>query len=126
MPENFINYICSNFYLYTFPINTTIYEEGDFGNFFFILTKGVLKVFNKKKIPTNIKPFKCFGESALISNCKREDTITSVQNVNLLVLDGYIYREFLKKIADENYKEKFNFINVLSYFKNLNIYVNLI
>ena len=119
MPENFINYICSNFYLYVFPINTVIYAEGDFGNFFFILIKGALKVFNKKKIPTNIKPFKCFGESALISNCKREDTITSIQIVHLLVLDGYIYREFLKKIADENYKERFNFINSLSYFKNL-------
>jgi hypothetical protein len=34
MPENFINYICSNFYLYVFPINTVIYAEGDFGNFF--------------------------------------------------------------------------------------------
>ena len=119
MPENFINYICSNFYLYIFPINTIIYAEGDFGNFFFILIKGALKVFNKKKIPTNIKPFKCFGESALIENCKREDTITSIQIVHLLVLDGYIYREFLKKIADENYKDRFNFINALSYFKNL-------
>ena len=95
MNEDFISYIISNFYSYDFPQNTTIYEEGDFGNFFFVLSKGVLESFNSKKIPTKIKAWKSFGESSLLNNSKREDTITSIQSVTLLVLDGYIYRECL-------------------------------
>ena len=119
MNQDFISYIISNFYSYDFPQNTTIYEEGDFGNFFFVLSKGVLKSFNSKKIPTKIKAWKCFGESSLLNNTKREDTITSIQSITLLVLDGYIYRECLQRIADEQYKEKFSFLNSLSYFKPL-------
>ena len=119
MNQDFISYIISNFYSYDFPQNTTIYEEGDFGNFFFVLSKGVLNCFNSKKIPTKIKAWKCFGESSLLNNNKREDTITSIQSITLLVLDGYIYRECLQRIADEQYKEKFSFLNSLSYFKPL-------
>ena len=119
MNQDFISYIISNFYSYDFPQNTTIYEEGDFGNFFFVLSKGVLECFNSKKIPTKIKAWKCFGESSLLNNTKREDTITSIQSITLLVLDGYIYRECLQRIADEQYKEKFSFLNSLSYFKPL-------
>ena len=119
MNEDFISYIISNFYSYDFPQNTTIYEEGDFGNFFFFLLKGVLESFNSKKIPTKIKAWKSFGESSLLNNSKREDTITSIQSVTLLVLDGYIYRECLQRIADDQYKDKFIFLNSLSYFKPL-------
>ena len=119
MNEDFISYIISNFYSYDFPQNTTIYEEGDFGNFFFVLSKGVLESFNSKKIPTKIKAWKSFGESSLLNNSKREDTITSIQSVTLLVLDGYIYRECLQRIADDQYKDKFIFLNSLSYFKPL-------
>ena len=39
MNQDFISYIISNFYSYDFPQNTTIYEEGDFGNFFLYYQK---------------------------------------------------------------------------------------
>ena len=119
MNQDFISYIISNFYSYDFPQNTTIYEEGDFGNFFFVLSKGVLECFNSKKIPTKIKAWKCFGESSLLNNTKREDTIKSIQKITLLVLDGYVYRECLQRIADDQYKDRFSFLNSLSYFKPL-------
>ena len=45
MNQDFISYIISNFYSYDFPQNTTIYEEGDFGNFFFCTFKRSFRMF---------------------------------------------------------------------------------
>ena len=120
MSSDFISYITLNFYSYNFPSNTIIYKEGDFGNFFFILLKGNLEIIksNENEIK-EIKEWNCFGESSLLNNSKRQETIKSNDNIILLVLDGLIYRECLQRIADNEYKEKFNFLNSLSYLKTL-------
>ena len=120
MSSDFMSYITLNFYSYNFQSNTIIYKEGDFGNFFFILSKGNLEIIksNEKEIK-NIKEWNCFGESSLLNNSKRQETIKSIDNIILLVLDGLIYRECLQRIADNEYKEKFSFLNSLSYFKPL-------
>ena len=40
MNDDFMSYLTLNFYFYSFPSNTIIYKEGDFGNFFFVVYKG--------------------------------------------------------------------------------------
>ena len=120
MNDDFMSYLTLNFYFYSFPSNTIIYKEGDFGNFFFVVYKGNLDSKSKKnKIDKKIKEWETFGESALLNNSIRNETIISINDINLLVLDSIIYRECLQRIADNVYKEKFDFINNLSYFQPL-------
>ena len=120
MNDDFMSYLTLNFYFYSFPSNTIIYKEGDFGNFFFVVYKGNLDSKSKKnKIDKKIKEWETFGESALLNNSIRNETIISINDINLLVLDSLIYRECLQRIADNVYKEKFDFINNLSYFQPL-------
>ncbi len=119
MSENLLTYLSNNFFSYDFPKNTIIYNEGDICNYFYILYKGQIEIFNKKKIPQKLKPFKTFGENSLLSKTNRENTVKSIENITVFVLDSKIYLDCLKKYADENYKEKFEFINNYSYFSSL-------
>ena len=117
--ENLLTFLSNNFFSYDFPKNTIIYNEGDICNYFYILYKGQVEIFNKKKIPQKLKPFKTFGENSLLSKTNRENTVKSIENITVFVLDSKIYLDCLKKYADENYKEKFEFINNYSYFSSL-------
>lgn len=130
MTENIKSYLTSNFYLYFFSVGTYIYEEGAFGNFFFVVYKGHLEITTEGSMNGNeksvtpvthkkISPWDCFGERCLISDCRRNEKVLALTNVELLVLDSFVFKECLHKIADEKYKERFEFINTLSFFQPL-------
>lgn len=71
---------------------TVVIRQGDDGDFFYVMTKGRAMV--TRETPTSPKPIKlaeleagsCFGEEALISDDKRNASITMLENGSLMRL----------------------------------------
>ena len=96
-----------------------IIEENTFGDTFFLIAKGIVRVSKNNKILRDLEQGNCFGEVALInSKEKRTATVTAVNDVVCYVLNK---TEFEKIIADKNIK--MYLINKLS-LQNTSISLN--
>ena len=101
--------------------NNVIYEEGSTGNYGFILLEGELESSIKGVKQRKISQFEFFGELSLISQCKREETITCVTDVLVYALEGEAFRTIQKRLNEARLKERFSFLNTLPFFKPLDI-----
>ena len=63
--------ILNELIFFPFPKGRIIYEEGDEGNFFYILASGNVEATVKGKKKRNYSPWECFGELSLISKKKK-------------------------------------------------------
>lgn len=63
-----------------------IFNEGDTGDFLYIITQGEVEVYNKKGHLANLGPGQYFGEMALLREAKRNATIKCTKATNVLAL----------------------------------------
>ncbi len=76
---------------YDFKAGTTLVNQGESANLFFIVHEGLVEVsvkkyfFMKKKVAT-LTEGEFFGESVLVSNSKRTATVTALTDVSCFVL----------------------------------------
>ncbi len=100
-----------------FPLSKgkIVYEEGDNGNYFYILASGRVESYEKGQFKKSYSP--CFGELSLLSHKKREETIKCSEKCEFFSLDGEIFIDIQRKVSI--LKERFNFLNTISIFKSL-------
>ena len=102
------NEIISNMSLYRVRPHTTLYNQGSFGNFWFIVASGEFDFYvNRKKVKTFFKGDN-FGENALKNNCPHDVTVKAATECEVWVLN----KEIFEKIIN-NSKENMNFLNFL-------------
>jgi len=63
-----------------------IFNEGDAGDFLYIITQGEVEVYNKQGHLANLGPGQYFGEMALLREAKRNATIKCIKSTNVLAL----------------------------------------
>lgn len=63
-----------------------IFNEGDTGDFLYIITQGEVEVYNKKGHLANLGAGQYFGEMALLRESKRNATIRCIKSTNVLAL----------------------------------------
>ena len=124
--EDVIGLILTDLFYFSYEKDKCIYEKDDEGNFFYILAKGEIKIEqsssssstqnNKVKI---IRGWDCFGELALMSRTKRDETVMTLTDVGIFCLDGENFRESLKRINETRLRERYNFLNTISIFQPL-------
>ena len=112
----------------TFEPNTIIFNEGDIGDFFYIIKEGSVESYSNnlsnKKI---LNKGENFGELALLERKKRTETIKTINNVILYQLDGKIVREIVKNINKNELKERLEFISLVPIFDSMdNIKLNFL
>ena len=77
----------------TFSKGNIIYNEGEEGNFFYVISKGKIAAYDKlKKLIKKYSEWDCFGELSLITQQKREETVKCLENVELFSIDGISFR----------------------------------
>ena len=122
--EDFFNEL----FFFKYEKDKVIYEQGDEGNFFYILSEGnvkaVTKTINPKTNEASIKEkiykeWECFGELSLISQCKREETLSSLTDISFFTLDGESFREIQKRMNEIRLRDRYNFLNNISIFQPL-------
>ena len=112
--------IINQIFYCTFNKDDIIYKEGDIGNFFYIIFKGKIEATSEKNnIIKYYGEWDCFGELSLINQQKREENIKCLEDVELFSIDGIAFRDTVKRINEEIFKDKFNFINNVFIFKYL-------
>ena len=112
--------IINQIFYCTFNKDDIIYKEGDIGNFFYIIFKGKIEATSEKNnIIKYYGEWDCFGELSLINQQKREENIKCLEDVELFSIDGIAFRDTVKRINEETFKDKFNFINNVFIFKYL-------
>lgn len=77
-----------------------IFNEGDTGDFLYIITQGEVEVYNRKGHLANLGPGQYFGEMALLREAKRNATIKCTKATNVLALSK---KDFGTLVA--NFKE---------------------
>ena len=96
-----------------------IYQEGEEGNFFFIIGEGEVQSTKKGKVEKTYKTWDCFGAVSLLSQAKREETMISSAKVSLFCIDGESFRDIINRINEKILKERFLFLNQIAIFKSL-------
>jgi CRP-like cAMP-binding protein len=95
-----------------------LFQEGDNGNFFYIVKKGEFSLSIKDREETK-KIFKngdTFGELSLIQKNKRSGTVTCKEDGMVYFLEGSIFREIVQKINKQFLKERIYFLSLIPLF----------
>ena len=102
------NEIISNMSLYRVRPHTTLYNQGSFGNFWFIVASGEFDFYvNRKKVKTFFKGDN-FGENALKNNCPHDGTVKAAKECEVWVLN----KEIFEKMKN-NSKENMDFLKLI-------------
>ena len=123
--EELLHLVLYELVYFTYDKDKIIYEQGDEGNFFYILAQGSVKgvsVLNAKTNEVKEKvytPWSCFGELSLMNKYKREETLITLSNVVIFALDGESFRDIQKAINETRLKERYAFLNTIPIFQFL-------
>ncbi len=111
-----------------FEPDIIIFNEGDTGDYFYIIKEGSVESFCEN-IPNKkiLKKGETFGELALLERKKRTETIKTINNVILYQIDGKIVRDIVKNINKNELKERLEFISLVPIFDSMdNIKLNFL
>ena len=104
---------------YTLPPYELVYEQGQPGINFFIISSGeveVLKNFSRTKV---LEAGKSFGEKALMHESVRLETVITLERTTMWGLDRLTFRKALESVNAQNYEENKKFIESVPLFKIL-------
>merc|ERR1719412_1700855 len=83
------------FQSFTADVGTNVIEQGDTGDYFYVLAKGNIGIFvNKNKVHV-LSGSGSFGELALLYNCPRAATCTAESRCELWRVDQITFRKIL-------------------------------
>ncbi len=114
-----LNLVMNELIYCPFKKDTIVYQEGDEGNFFYIIASGSVEATEKGKFKKKYGIWECFGELSLITQNKREETIKCLEDVSVFTIDGISFRDIQNRINEKILKERFNFLNTISIFESL-------
>ena len=83
-----------------YSANSLIIRQGDIGEKFYILRKGMLEVFmeldGKEQLIATLKPGEFFGEIALLEDCRRTATVRASEDSDVYALNKQDFLDSLK------------------------------
>ena len=117
--QEVLSLVLNDLIYFIFEQDQLIYDDGDEGNYFYIIAQGRVEAVSPNKKSRIFTTWECFGELSLITQCKREERIKCLEKVIVFALDGESFRDFRKRINEEVLKERFNFLNTIAIFRSL-------
>jgi hypothetical protein len=111
LEHNSIVEIITNTPLYSVKRDIKIYEQGNIGNFFFIIQKGSIKLNTEDTKERVLKSGDYFGELALLQEDKRKFTASSLEETYLYCIERKEFRRIINKINKQNFEENKSLID---------------
>ncbi|KAM7533798.1 hypothetical protein Aperf_G00000117396 [Anoplocephala perfoliata] len=96
-----------------------IIREGEDGHHLYVAAEGEFEVWKNGKYLYTMGPGNCFGEVALLYNCKRTATIKAVKAARIWVLERSIFQYIMMKTGMEKMKERVKFLSSVPLLRNL-------
>ena len=123
MNEEVLKIIYHELFYFVYDKNQTVYEQGDDGNFFYIVASGTVKATRRNEQnelkERTYRAWECFGELSLITKCKREETLITTSEVGLFSLDGESFRDIQNRLNETRLKDRYSFLNSIPIFQFL-------
>ena len=100
------------------PKDTTLFEKGDRGFYFYVIKEGKIQIMaecGEKILIEN----DTFGELALIQNKKRTASARSIENCKLILLNGKKFREIISETTETELKDRMSILSSSPIFSSL-------
>ncbi|VDN98457.1 unnamed protein product, partial [Rodentolepis nana] len=96
-----------------------IIREGEDGHHLYVAAEGEYEVWKNGKYLYTMGPGHCFGELALLYNCKRTASIKVVRAARIWVLERSIFQYIMMKTGLEKMEERVKFLSSVPLLKDL-------
>ncbi|XP_065815886.1 cGMP-dependent protein kinase 2 isoform X2 [Labrus bergylta] len=96
-----------------------VIQEGEPGNYLYVLAEGLLEVIQNGKLLGEMRPGTAFGELAILYNCKRTATIKSVSQSHIWALDRQTFQTIMMRTTQARHEEYFSFLRSVSLLRGL-------
>ncbi|KAM6922144.1 cGMP-dependent protein kinase 2 [Lycodopsis pacificus] len=96
-----------------------VIQEGEPGNYLYVLADGLLEVIQNGKLLGEMRPGTAFGELAILYNCKRTATVKAVSQSHIWALDRKTFQTIMMRTTQARHEEYFNFLRSVSLLRGL-------
>ncbi|XP_010781577.1 cGMP-dependent protein kinase 2 [Notothenia coriiceps] len=96
-----------------------VIQEGEPGNYLYVLADGLLEVFQNGKLLGEMRPGSAFGELAILYNCKRTATVKAVSQSKIWALDRQTFQTIMMQTTQARHNEYFSFLCSVSLLRGL-------
>ncbi|XP_047458880.1 cGMP-dependent protein kinase 2 [Mugil cephalus] len=96
-----------------------VIQEGEDGNYLYVLAEGLLQVIQNGKLLGEMCPGTAFGELAILYNCKRTATVKAVSQSHIWALDRHTFQTIMMQTTQARHKEYFSFLRSVSLLQEL-------
>uniref|UniRef100_UPI0037E92957 cGMP-dependent protein kinase 2 n=1 Tax=Semicossyphus pulcher TaxID=241346 RepID=UPI0037E92957 len=96
-----------------------VIQEGEPGNYLYVLAEGLLEVNQSGKPLGEMRPGTAFGELAILYNCKRTATVKSVSQSHIWALDRQTFQTIMMRTTQARHEEYFSFLRSVSLLRGL-------
>ncbi|XP_033998061.1 cGMP-dependent protein kinase 2 [Trematomus bernacchii] len=96
-----------------------VIQEGEPGNYLYVLADGLLEVFQNGKLLGEMRPGTAFGELAILYNCKRTATVKAVSQSHIWALDRQTFQTIMMQSTQARHDEYFSFLCSVSLLRGL-------
>ncbi|XP_036402706.1 cGMP-dependent protein kinase 2 [Megalops cyprinoides] len=96
-----------------------VIQEGEPGNYLYVLADGLLEVIQNGKLLGQMHPGTAFGELAILYNCKRTASVKAVSQSHIWALDRQMFQSIMMRSTQARHEEYFSFLRSVSLLKDL-------
>uniref|UniRef100_A0A3B4YZE2 cGMP-dependent protein kinase n=1 Tax=Stegastes partitus TaxID=144197 RepID=A0A3B4YZE2_9TELE len=96
-----------------------VIQEGEAGNYLYVLAEGLLEVIQNGKLLGEMHPGTAFGELAILYNCKRTATVKAVPQSHIWALDRQTFQTIMMRTIQARHEEYFSFLRSVSLLREL-------
>ncbi|XP_071397506.1 cGMP-dependent protein kinase 2 [Centroberyx affinis] len=96
-----------------------VIQEGEPGNYLYVLAEGLLEVIQNGKLLGEMRPGTAFGELAILYNCKRTATVKAVSQSQIWALDRQTFQTIMMRTTQARHEEYFSFLRSVSLLREL-------
>uniref|UniRef100_A0A8C9ZV92 cGMP-dependent protein kinase n=1 Tax=Sander lucioperca TaxID=283035 RepID=A0A8C9ZV92_SANLU len=96
-----------------------VIQEGEPGNYLYVLADGLLEVIQNGKLLGEMRPGTAFGELAILYNCKRTATVKAVSQSHIWALDRQTFQTIMMRTTQARHEEYFSFLRSVSLLQGL-------
>lgn len=102
--------LISNMMFCKINANVTLFEEGIYGRYFYIIKLGLCKLLIKNELKVRFNEGDSFGDLALMYDAPRTACVISESELELWILDREKYKNIINEINVKIFEENKNFI----------------
>jgi CRP-like cAMP-binding protein len=102
--------------------DTIIFQQGTYGNFFYILKKGSVELSINNNIVKSMVSGDSFGELALLHGAVRSGTVKAKEDCKMWCLERTKFRTLIEFLNKQNFEENKKFIQSVPILSKISTY----